>query len=74
MNNTLNQFFKYVLVGAVAFVVDFGLLYILTDFLKIYYLLSASISFVFGLVANYFLSTKWVFGEGCFEDKKKESL
>ena len=34
-NNTFLQLFRYTFVGGAAFIVDFGLLYILTDFLNI---------------------------------------
>ena len=40
---------------------DFGLLYVLTDFAHLQYLVSASVSFVAGLVVNYRLSTAWIF-------------
>jgi len=48
-------------VGGLAFVVDFGLLYLLTELLGLYYLISAAIAFLFGLLTNYSLSRLWVF-------------
>ncbi len=62
------QFFRYLLVGGTAFVVDFGILYILTDKFSIYYLVSAAISFLIGLSVNYFLSTYWVFSERAYNN------
>lgn len=47
--------------GGIAFLVDFGLLYLLTEFAGLHYLISAAVSFLFGLLANYFLSRVWVF-------------
>jgi putative flippase GtrA len=55
------QFFRYVFVGGFSFFVDYGLLFILTEFFHLFYLISATISFVVGLVINYLLSTKWIF-------------
>lgn len=55
------QFFRYVFVGGFSFIVDYGLLFILTEFFHLFYLISATISFIVGLVINYLLSTKWIF-------------
>ena len=57
----LQQFSRYLVVGFLAFVVDFGLLYLLTEFAGIHYLISAAIAFLFGLLVNYCLSRLWVF-------------
>jgi putative flippase GtrA len=57
----LQQFSRYLVVGGVAFVVDFGLLYLLTEFAGLHYLISAAIAFLFGLLTNYWLSRHWVF-------------
>ena len=57
------QMFRYLFVGGAAFIVDFLSLFILTDFFGIYYLISAAIAFILGLVANYFLSISWVFNK-----------
>jgi len=59
--SVLQQFARYVVVGGVAFVVDFGLLYVLTEFAGIHYLSSAAIAFLCGLFTNYLLSRVWVF-------------
>ena len=58
---TIIQLFRYVFVGGAAFIVDFGTLFILTDFFGIYYLISAAIAFILGLIVNYILSISWVF-------------
>jgi putative flippase GtrA len=58
---TIIQLFRYVFVGGAAFIVDFGLLFILTDFFGVYYLVSAAIAFILGLIVNYVLSISWVF-------------
>lgn len=57
----LFQFSRYVLVGGLAFLVDFICLYWLTDHLGLHYLLSATLSFVLGLVSNYLMCLAWVF-------------
>ena len=75
-NNNINiiilQLFRYFFVGGVAFIFDLGLLYLLTEYFNVNYLLSASIGFLFGLIVNYILSIKWVFNERAFENKSLE--
>ncbi len=62
-DKTSIQFFRYIFVGGIAFLIDIGFLYILTNFFGYYYLISAAISFTLGLIANYLLSTHWVFNK-----------
>jgi putative flippase GtrA len=57
------QIFRYGLVVAIAFPIDIGLLYVFTDKLHIYYVLSAILSFSISMVANYALSVIWVFSQ-----------
>jgi putative flippase GtrA len=63
-NETTNwgvQLIRYVFVGGFAFVVDYGLLLVLTELGHFHYLISATISFIAGLIVNYIISTKWIF-------------
>lgn len=71
-DKTWIQFLRYIFVGGVAFLMDFGSLYILTDFFVIYYLISAAIAFILGLMTNYFLSISWVFNRRTFDNKPFE--
>lgn len=59
--NGFLQFFRYVFVGGLATIVDLGLLFLLTDLVHIYHLLSAIIAFLAGLITNFFLSKLLVF-------------
>ena len=60
-DNTLRQLLRYTFVGGIAFLVDFSFLFLLTEYLKIHYLVSAALAFVAGLGTNYILSVSWVF-------------
>jgi putative flippase GtrA len=71
-DKTSIQFLRYIFVGGVAFLVDFGSLYLLTDFLGVYYLISAAIAFILGLITNYLLSISWVFNKHKFDSKSFE--
>lgn len=74
MNKFLNkkliqQILKFGVVGGLAFLIDYGLLYFLTEYLNIYYFISSIISFTVSLVFNYILSIKWV-----FDVEKKQTI
>ena len=73
-DNTVIQFFRYGFAGGVAFAVDFSLLYILTDFFHIYYLISAALSFIPGIAVNYVLSVHWVFNKRVLKNRSFEFL
>lgn len=64
----IKQIIRFGIVGLVATIIDFLLLFCLTDFLNIYYLVSSIISFIISLLVNYILSIKWV-----FDVKKKQT-
>ena len=57
------QLLRYGFVGGVAFVADYGSLFVLTHYFGVYYLWSAAIAFVIGLTVNYLLSISWVFNK-----------
>ena len=73
-NNILIQLIRYTCVGGFAFLIDFGTLYFLTEYFHIYYLISACISFILGLIVNYYLSVRWVFNNRVFDNHIKEFL
>lgn len=61
MKKLINQILKFGVVGGIAFVIDYGILFLLAKVLGLNELISAAISFIVSLTFNYFLSTKWVF-------------
>lgn len=63
------QILKFGIVGVIATIIDFGLLYFLTDIVNVHYLISSVISFVVSLIFNYYLSIKWV-----FDVRKKQTV
>jgi putative flippase GtrA len=71
-DKTRIQLFRYILVGGVAFLVDFTSLFILTEYFGIFYLISAALAFILGLTANYFLSVRWVFNNRKLENRNFE--
>lgn len=67
MKKLINQILKFGVVGGIAFVIDYGILFFLAKVIGLNELISAAISFIVSLTFNYFLSTKWVF------DAKKQT-
>ena len=73
-DKTSIQLLRYGIVGGIAYSVDFGFLFFLTEFIKIHYLVSAAIAFILGLLTNYVLSILWVFPKRTLADKRIEFL
>ena len=61
MKKLINQILKFGVVGGIAFVIDYGILFLLAKVIRLNELISAAIPFIISLTFNYFLSTKWVF-------------
>ncbi len=66
------ELFRYFVVSAISFVFDFGLLYVLTDMVHIYYLISATISYGTGMIVSYLLSVRWAFAKRSMDNKAAE--
>ncbi len=73
-DSTFIQFFRYGIVGGFAFMVDFASLYCFTEYLGIYYLTSAALAFILGLITNYLLSIIWVFKSRTIQNRYIEFL
>ena len=64
-----DEILRFGVVGGVCFVVDFGLLYALTEWGGIHFLYSAAISFTVAVTLNYWLCLKFV-----FTDAKRQTM
>jgi putative flippase GtrA len=71
-NDTVRQAAKYFVVGGFCTLLDFSLLYGLTHYLNMHYVLSSIISFMSGTILNYFLCTFWIFKIRIVENQNLE--
>lgn len=55
------EMMRFIIVGAITFVVDYGLLYISTEYIGLYYMYSAAIAFIAAVIFNYWLCVIYVF-------------
>ncbi len=56
-----NKFIRFSISGGVATLVDISLLYILTEYIGIWYLISSIFSFITGSITHFTISRHWVF-------------
>lgn len=73
-SETFVQAVKYFIVGGFCTVLDFALLYLLTEFGGINYISASIISFMSGTVLNYFLCTFWIFKTSVIEKRHHEFM
>ena len=61
MRKLIEQIMKFSVVGVIAFIIDYGLLALLTEVFGVNYLVSATISFTVSVIFNYLASMRYVF-------------
>ena len=62
------ELFRFCIVGGISFLLEYALLFCLTEFAGLYYLYSSAVAFVISLTVNYWLCLKFV-----FKVKKKQT-
>lgn len=70
-NKLLLQIFKFIIVGGIATIIDFIVLFILKEFIGLNEIVANTISFTVSVVYNYIASVKWVFDVD--KDKNKST-
>lgn len=61
MRKLIEQIMKFGVVGAIAFVIDFGVMVLLTEVFSIDPVISATVSFIMSVIFNYAASMRYVF-------------
>jgi dolichol-phosphate mannosyltransferase len=68
-----HQIIKYIISGGTAAVVNIGSMYVFTDFLHIWYLISGVISFIFGFLVSFLLQKYWTFADKSTDTVHKQA-
>lgn len=66
------EFVRYFFAGGSAFLVDYAILYLLTQFGGFHYLTAASLGFTAGIIYSYALSVSWVFDHRACSNRWRE--
>ena len=68
------KIFRYLIVGTIASIVDFSVLFTLVNFFSFHWFYSASLSFILATIVNYYLSITYVFSSGIKFKEREEFL
>jgi putative flippase GtrA len=60
-SSTRVEFLRFLPVGGVTTIIDFGLLILLTEAFGVHYLISAAVGFIAGQIWSYVICVKWIF-------------
>ena len=71
-DNSCLQFIKYFFASGIALFADISVLYILTEYVHLYYLVSATISFLVGIAITYICSKLYIFTKTSIKNKTAE--
>lgn len=71
-NKLLLQIIRFSIVGGIATLIDFAVLYILKEFLGFHPILANTLSFTVSVIYNYIASIHWVFDVDKEKNKKKQ--
>lgn len=58
------QYLHFAIVGAIGTLVSMSILYALTEWVHLYYIISFIVGTIAGSIINYILNKKWVFKNG----------
>ena len=71
-DSLLVQFLRYLVVGGIAFGVDFGAFAVLVEWVHLDPVVANTLSFTLGLITNYAISVVWVFHSRALRDWRAE--
>ena len=71
-DNSYIQFIKYFFASGIALFADMAVLFFLTEFCNVYYLISATISFLVGIAITYIFSKLYIFTKTSIKNRTAE--
>ena len=72
--NQFEEIIRFCIVGGLSFLVDYGLLYIGTEYIGLYYLWSSAVSFTVSVIFNYWVCVVYVFKGAKKQHRKQVTL
>jgi len=57
----LNRFIKFLVVGGIATLINYGIFYLLFNFLKIQYIVASASGYISGLILGYYVNKFWTY-------------
>lgn len=70
-NERFREILRFGITGGISFIVDYGILLILTSYFGVNYLISSAISFTMSVIVNYYLCKLWAFEGASHNNDKK---
>lgn len=70
LKKLLPQYLKFSVAGISAFLIEYGGMIILKEYVHLHYLLATMIAYIISVLYNYVLSSRWVFPSEKKKDKK----
>lgn len=58
------EILRFIIIGGLSFVIDYGLLWLLVEVFDIYYFYAAALSFIVSFLFNWWANIVWVFKAG----------
>lgn len=74
MKNMAGQMFRFGIAGGICFLIDYGLMILMTEVLQIHFMISGAISFGISTIINYLFSIKFVFGGRTEREQKRTCI
>ncbi len=68
------QYFQFITVGGIGVILNLALLFLFTEFIGMYYILSESLAFFIATVNNFILNKVWTFKENLKNDPFKKLI
>ena len=65
---------RFLISGGMATFVNIGLLYVFTDLIRIWYVLSAALAFIFAFVVSFTMQKFWTFKDASKENVHRQAL
>lgn len=72
--NLIIQIFKFIIVGGIAFIIDFICLFIFKEVFNLKIIIANTLAFSLSTIYNYIASIKWVFNVKKESDKKRQCI